>query len=94
MKRQKWLTGILAVMLVASLLLAVAALALPTPARAAGELGSRGSWYEYRNCTACLFTDESCSSNIAKFCEYWRCIEYPDGPECTFVDWDYLCCYY
>ena len=72
MKRQKWLTGILAVMLVASLLLAVAALALPTPARAAGGPGSRESWYEYRNCGSCIF-DYVCGPypDDAQLCEYW-----------------------
>jgi len=94
MKRQKWLTGVLAVMLVASLLLAVAAFTLPTPARAAGELGSRGSWYEYRNCGSCIW-NHPCTpdDNDGQICEYWWCVDTGGGPHCTFVDLVLRCCY-
>jgi hypothetical protein len=93
MKRQKWLTGILAVMLAASLLLVVAVFALPTPARAAGELGSRGSWYEYRNCGSCIWDLEPCGPPKAQLCEYWWCIDTGGGPYCTLQYYVLRCCY-
>ena len=92
-KMQKVVIGTLAAMMVASLVLVVAVLALPTPARAAGELGSRGSWYELRNCTSCNLPIIECNPYWGQGCEYWWCIEYPDGPHCTYVEYIVRCCY-
>jgi len=45
MKRQKWLMGVLAVMLLASLVLAVAAFVTPRPALADGGVQPDGTSY-------------------------------------------------
>ncbi|MEA3338427.1 MAG: hypothetical protein U9R15_00530 [Chloroflexota bacterium] len=93
-KMQKVVVGTLAAMMVASLVLAVAAFALPTLARAASELGSRGSWYEYRNCGSCIF-DYVCGPypDDAQLCEYWWCVDTGGGPYCTFQHFVLRCCY-
>ncbi|MEA3339204.1 MAG: hypothetical protein U9R15_04495 [Chloroflexota bacterium] len=85
MKRQKWLTGILTVMLVASLLLAVVSLVVLSSARAAG-----GPQPEVQ-CPSCQGWKEHCSNCNCPYlgycsgsCEYNWCVD----NECeSFVMW-------
>ncbi len=93
-KMQKVLLGTLAVMLVASLLLVVAAFALPTPALAAGEGpepdGCPRTWYEnwYYGCGSCL-------SGYGEYVEHYWCQDDPCAgiePRCWLLGYECWLC--
>jgi len=85
MKGQKWLTRILAVMLVASFLLAVVSFVVPSPARAAGgpqprvQCPSCQGWKTYCYNCYCPYL-----GYCPGWCEYNWCVD----NECdSFVMW-------
>lgn len=95
MKRQKWLTGILAVMLVASFLLAVVSFVAPSPARAAGGGGAEpeafcGLCQKKTECCNCRPT--ICGQTPPNYYLYQLYECYTDDPECEQY-WVHVCNY-
>ena len=96
MKRQKWLTGILAVILVASFLLAVVSFVVPSPVAAAG--GDDGVEPD-SVCGLCMLRTQCCNcrpticgSTPPNYYLYRLYECYTDEPECEQY-WEDWCIY-